>query len=272
MEELHRRFEMSDLITKRAKWVDEQLFQMSRWQVSGGSKVQRAIAAGEAFDIASGIRQLGVQKVPVASVAPTKALSTLTEDIDFLETFPYTERESRSQQRKLEKVPLLAMSKRVEQADQLLLQDIGTPRVIAFPLDDGAGTANNLAIDGNIVDSEDVAIKMDLGTTTTFELAIKGTPMEKGPIESSVVASEMGDNISIEWRQDMERYRWRQVSDGGKLPPAGRLVPTPESFQPEAYKPIRFRKRSTLRAMAWLTVSAMKSVTTSKLASYIQVQ
>ena len=137
MEELHRRFEMSDLITKRAKWVDEQLFQMSRWQVSGGSKVQRAIAAGEAFDIASGIRQLGVQKVPVASVAPTKALSTLTEDIDFLETFPYTERESRSQQRKLEKVPLLAMSKRVEQADQLLLQDIGTPRVIAFPLDDG---------------------------------------------------------------------------------------------------------------------------------------
>jgi hypothetical protein len=266
MEELHRRLEMSGLISARRLWVVEQTYQLAKWQVSGGSKVERAVLAGEAFDIASGIRQLGVQRVPVASVAPTLALSTLTVDDDFLNSF--ADRESRSEQRKLEKVPLLStMNREANVRDKPLLLGDGSPRVIGSLLDEKPPSSLQFVP----VDSEDVIVQMDLGGNTTAELAIKGTALEN-MLSSSVAASEIGDNISIEWRQDMERYRWRQMSDGGKVPPAGIVVPTPESFQPESYKPTRFRLRSKLRAMAWITVSSIKAATTSKLASYIQVQ
>ena len=68
------------------------------------------------------------------------------------------------------------------------------------------------------------------------------------------------------------RYRWKQVSDGGQLPRAGLVIPDPESFQPEAYKPTRFRMRTKFNVVTSMLVSALKAATTSKLASYIQVR
>jgi hypothetical protein len=78
--------------------------------------------------------------------------------------------------------------------------------------------------------------------------------------------------MSLEWRQDMERYRWRQVSDGGAWPRVGLIVPDPETFQPEAYKPVRFRMRTKFNVAKSLVVSALKAATTSKLAGVIQVR
>lgn len=68
------------------------------------------------------------------------------------------------------------------------------------------------------------------------------------------------------------RYRWKQVSDGGALPRAGLIVPDPETFQPEAYKPTRFRMRTKFNVVASMLVNAVRAKTTLKLASYIQVE
>jgi hypothetical protein len=69
----------------------------------------------------------------------------------------------------------------------------------------------------------------------------------------------------------VRRYRWKQVSDGGALPRAGLIVPDPETFQPEAYKPTRFRMRTKFNVLTSMLVNAVRAKTTLKLASYIQV-
>jgi hypothetical protein len=195
MEELHRQQDMRNLVQRRKEWVGEQTHHTRVWQVSGGSLVTRAIQGGEAFNLASGIRQLGVQKVPVASVAPTQALSALTAQPEELDA-SFAPRESRAHIRKVERVSLLA-AVRQEEEEAAASRAAGP----VFLLDDDAPPG---APGKAIVDDSDVLLNMDLGGSTSMELALQGTSLEHGAPES-VKVSNAGDDLSLVWRADMER-------------------------------------------------------------------
>jgi hypothetical protein len=177
MEEFHRKLEMSDLITRRRLWAREQVHHTTVWQVSGGSLVQRAVQGGEAFNMASGIRQLGVQKVPVASIAPTVGLSALSDDDpEFLAGF--AARESRAAIRKQERVSLLAASRKgADTGDAAGAKGGAVSAGPTFLLDDDAapGSSPRLA---PVLDEAEVLLNMDLGGSSSMALALAGTSLE----------------------------------------------------------------------------------------------
>ena len=54
------------------------------------------------------------------------------------------------------------------------------------------------------MDDADVLVNMDLGGSSSMELALKGTSLEHETADS-IKVSQAGDDLSLVWRADMDR-------------------------------------------------------------------
>jgi hypothetical protein len=308
VEARHRAKDMSGLIDHRKDWVEDQRFLLKQWQVTGGSRVERAVQAGAAFETLSGVRQYGLQRLPVASLAPTQALSALTDDDSFLKSFSAMRSSKQSALKFRKQQKLLLDGKPVDDSELVpLLPNVpasqGTlydrrRRMALLPVDD-SGVGSPRRVDGpkpakppvpptaaggrgvggslpvlplsTVTPADEYLDLRRPNTAAATNIAVKGTPLDVLR-ESSVAVSAASGMDPLQWRKDVGRYRWRAKSDGGQLPLAGVHVPTPESFSPEAFKPMRFRKRNLGSAVLWKVGSALRALTTSKIASAIQVR
>ena len=233
-EALHRMGEMSHLLAVRKRWIEDQSYLMHNWLLSGGSRVTRAVEAAHAFTEASGVRKVGVQGVPVPSIAHTMEL----DDSDDAASTTIAE---------------LSTLSRSEDMEPLLGEP--TASLTNFSsLQQGSSLA-------------DMSSMQSLGLRRA--MALKGTAFENVDT-GSVNVSSMGGPHTVWCRQDMERYRWRQQSEGGALSRAGNVTIAPETFLPEAYKPLRFRTRTLVKAAVERVSLAVKSATTFKIANWLQ--